>query len=188
MKKCPYCAEEIQDEAVFCRHCKKDIKPTELKETVLFEGKPLLKVYIFPLSLWGFIILMGLVGSFTTSGTAGIQASPVFLLCIAIYIYAIMSIKSRHYKISTLMINQSRGILFHKYDTLDLWRMKDIQFRQGIIERHYNSGQIICISLDKSTPKLILKALPAAKELYEKLRVAAFLQRAERKVTGIELS
>ena len=67
MKKCPHCAEQVQDEAVFCKHCKKDIpKNTNSLPLASFDpNKPLSKkTHIVILVI---IILLGLY-AFMTMG------------------------------------------------------------------------------------------------------------------------
>ena len=78
-----------------------------------------------------------------------------------------------------------RLLLSKNIETLQLCKVRDLEFQQSFFDRILNVAHIKVITHDVTTPELMLWGLPESRELFERLKNAIDLARQSRNVVGV---
>jgi membrane protein YdbS with pleckstrin-like domain len=76
------------------------------------------------------------------------------------------------FKITRRRVETEKGIIAKKVDSLELWRVLDVQYEQSLIDRIFGIAKIKLIGTDQSDPVLTLHGIPEHRKLFEILRDA----------------
>lgn len=170
------------------------VPPSEAQ--VLYEGHPSWKAWFFRTIGAVLLVAAGLVGVVAILAMVDGQTDPnktwylagaalVAVFGVGWYVWLLLERRSTRVRISQNSIDLETGIFGRTIDTVQLWRVRDIDFEQTFAERLLGIARIRILSHDKLQPEILLRGMPGSRQLFDQLRDAIAIARQARNVVGV---
>jgi len=93
--------------------------------------------------------------------------------------------RSVRYRLTAQRLEVERGVFGKRFESVDLWRVRDLVLEQTLLERMRGVGRITVLSSDQVEPELLVGPVASARELYDQLRDAVAAARREARVVPL---
>ena len=124
-------------------------------------------------------------------GSAASKVPEEFLYLLVLPVFYIfirwLRIRSFVYEITTERIRVTNGLLSRRTTELELYRVRDYTIEEPLLLRFVNRGDLILSTADRSSPTLVLHAIPNVTALKDQIRLHTERMRKLRGVRDLEI-
>ena len=97
-----------------------------------------------------------------------------------------LTVKNHRYKVTTERIFYTTGIFSKKTESLELYRVRDVDMYEPFWQRLFKLGNVALTTSDKTAMNFLLKAVPNPAELMNNIRKNVEQRRDVKRVRGVE--
>lgn len=96
-----------------------------------------------------------------------------------------MKTKGVRWKVTSRRIEREAGVLSKRVDAIELWRIRDVEYRQSILDRIFGVSSLVVTAQDGALPFLEIRGMPASRGVYDELMSAVMTARQQRGVMNV---
>ena len=122
--------------------------------------------------------------AYTGSIVLGLVLLPLFGAGLLVWLGAWIAWKSSSYKLTSQRLFVRRGFVSRQVQELELYRVTDVAFTQGLVDRAFGIGTVHVLANDPTTPSIAMPGIAQPEQVKETIRAA---YRRARRAEGVRV-